>query len=100
MYHAHVCLLRRQQARLRQRTRERGRLTPEKPHPHRRKLVLSVALSSTAQLGHTGGAASITQDEMKGHSKGVILVSEAFIEINAGLVILLASGRESDRLSR
>jgi hypothetical protein len=35
---------------------------------------------------------------MKGHStKGVILVSEAFTEINAGLVILLASGREPDR---
>jgi len=28
-------------------------------------------------------------------TKGVILVSEAFTEINAGLVIILASGHES-----
>ena len=46
--------------------------------------------SSTAQPGHTGGAANITQDEMKSHSsKGVILVSEAFTEINAGPVMIL-----------
>ena len=52
--------------------------------------------SSTAQPSHTGGATSITQEEMKSHpTKGVILVSEAFTEINAGLVIILASGHES-----
>jgi hypothetical protein len=35
----------------------------------------------------------MTQDELKGHpTKGVILVSEAFTEINAGLVIVLAAG--------
>ena len=35
-------------------------------------------------------------DELKWHqTKGVILVSEAFTEINAGLVIVLASGHSS-----
>ena len=52
--------------------------------------------SPTAQPSHTGGAARITQKELKSHPiKGVILVSEAFTEINAGLVIILASGHES-----
>ena len=38
----------------------------------------------------------MTQNELKSHpTKGVILVGEAFTEINAGLVIILASGHAS-----
>ena len=38
----------------------------------------------------------MTQNELKSHpTKGVLLVSEAFTEINAGLVIILASGHEA-----
>ena len=50
----------------------------------------------TAQPSRTPGAARMTQNELKSHpTKGVILVSEAFTEINAGLVIILASGHAS-----
>ena len=51
---------------------------------------ISGTSSPTAQPSHTGGAARITQKELKSHPiKGVILVSEAFT------VIILASGHES-----
>ena len=58
----------------------------------------SISGTSTpaVQPSHTGGAASVIQEEIRCHpTKGVILVSEAFTEINAGLVIILASGHES-----
>ena len=52
--------------------------------------------SPTAQPSRTPGAAMMTQNELKSHpTKGVILVGEAFTEINAGLVIILASGHAS-----
>ena len=57
---------------------------------------ISGSSTPTAQPSHTGGAASIIQEDSSGQpTKGVILVSEAFTEINAGLVIILASGHES-----
>ena len=40
----------------------------------------------------TLGAARMTQNELKSHPIKGVLVSEAFTEINAGLVIVLASG--------
>ena len=52
---------------------------------------ISGTSTPTAQPSHNGGAASILQEEGSGQpTKGVILVSEAFTEINAGLVIILA----------
>ena len=57
---------------------------------------ISGSSTPTAQPSHTGGATSIIQEDIRCHpTKGVILVSEAFTEINAGLVIILASGHES-----
>ena len=57
---------------------------------------ISGTSTPTAQPSHTGGAASIIQEDIRCHpTKGVILVSEAFTEINAGLFIILASGHES-----
>ena len=48
--------------------------------------------SPTVHQGCTLVASEMTQDEPNWHpTKGVILVSEAFTEINAGLVIVLQS---------
>ena len=52
--------------------------------------------SPTAQPSSAPAVVEMTPDELKWHqTKGVILVSEAFTEINAGLVIVLASGHSS-----
>ena len=50
----------------------------------------------TRHLRQPTGKAKLTADYRAGtqRPKGVILVSEAFTEINAGLVIVLASGHE------
>ena len=64
------------------------------------KLVTGLLVAQTARLpGRIGRPASEAKRRAECKSalptaKGVILVSEAFTEINAGLVIVLASGHD------
>ena len=68
----------------------------EHSHHHLPKLDLAVVPLHRLPSQATPEAASIIPEESRCHpTKGVILVSEAFTEINAGLVIILASGHES-----
>ena len=76
-----------------------GGSEPPSPHPTEREEVKSGHSSPTASsfVGSTDNrATSRVQQPLA--NKGVILVSEAFTEINAGLVIVLASGHKSPLL--
>ena len=73
-----------------------GGSEPSSPHPTEREEEKSGNSSPTAQScpGSTDKGAT-TEAPNRVANKGVILVSETFTEINAGLVIVLASGHRS-----
>ena len=76
-----------------------GGSEPPSPYPTEREEEKSSNSSPTAQscAGSTNKRSTIEAPQPAA-SKGVILVSEAFTEINAGLVIVLASGHRSPLL--
>ena len=76
-----------------------GGSEPPSPHPTEREEVKSGGSSPTAHSCSGSADKRVTlRAPQPAASKGVILVSEAFTEINAGLVIVLASGHRSPLL--
>ena len=76
-----------------------GGSDPPSPHPTEREEVKSGHSSPTAQsLSGSADKGVTSRAQQLLASKGIILVSEAFTEINAGLVIVLASGHQSPLL--
>ena len=76
-----------------------GGSEPPSPHPTEREEVKSGNSSPTAHSCSGSADKRVTlRAPQPAASKGVILVSEAFTEINAGLVIVLASGHRSPLL--
>ena len=76
-----------------------GGSEPPSPHPTEREEEKSGNSSPTAHSCSGSTDKRVTLRALQpAASKGVILVSEAFTEINAGLVIVLASGHRSPLL--
>ena len=72
-----------------------GGSEPPSPQPTEREELKSGHSSPTAQSRTVSADKGVTAEAPQlVASKGVILVSEAFTEINAGLVIVLASGHQ------